>query len=332
MSLLKKTAFEFDIELIGKYQVYLPGATVEGNVVLEASKVEKVRSIKIVFSGEARTYWTVAVTNATTARVYLYSDTEVLFQNQLLDLLTGDDHEYQVITAGVHRFPFQFKLPIDGCPSSFQSKAIGEGSIRYWLTAVIEQPMFKTTIERDVTINEIVDINKPQLLAPLSNSNEKTVCCLWCASGPISLSITTDRGGYCVGESIGISVKAKNSSKRRVTVVRASLKQKVTLYAKDMTFPHSAPAQRVEENVIQRIEGPGIEPGATCSWVNEPLHIPVTASPTINSCRIVKLSYSLTVTLVFHFAKDLHVRIPLVIGNKQPVSNNWKTPLIVCYD
>ena len=321
----KKATLKFDIELIGKYQVYIPGAIVEGNLVLEASKVEKIRNIQIVFSGEANTYWIVASTNSTTARVYLYNDTEVLFHNQLLDLLTGDDHK--VITAGVHRFPFQFKLPVDGCPSSFQSKAFGEGSIRYWLTATIEQPIFKTTIERDITVNEIVNINIPQLMVPLSNSNEKTVCCLWCASGPISLSVTTDRGGYSIGESIGITVKAKNNSKRRVAVVRASLKQRATLYAKDRTFPHTTPAQRVEENVIQRIEGPGIEPGATCSWVNEPLHIPVTAPPTIKSCRIVKLSYFLTLTLAFHFAKDLHVTIPIIIGNKQPVSDTQKIPL-----
>ena len=310
----KKTTLKFDIELNGKGQVYIPGSTVEGNVVLEASKVETIHDIKIVFSGEARTYWTVAVSNGTSGRIYLYSDNEVLFSNQLFHLLNDDNH--QMITAGVHKCPFQFQLPVDGCPSSFQSGALGtEGSIRYWLTATVTQPTFKTTVQKDVTVNEMVDINVPQLITPLSNSNDKTVCCLWCTSGPISLSVTTDRGGYCIGESIGITVEAKNNSKRRVTVVRASLKQKATLFAKDRTFPQTHPAERVEENVIQRIEGPGIEPGGTCTWVNKPLLIPVTTTPTINSCRIVKLSYSLTVTLALHYATDLHVTIPITIGN-----------------
>lgn len=314
----KKVALRFDIELIGKRQVYIPGSTIEGNVVLVASKVEKIHDIQIVFSGEARTYWIVTVSNNTSARTFLYSDTEVLFSNQLLHLLSDGDNQdcSPVITAGVHKFPFQFQLPVDGCPSSFQSGALGtEGSIRYRLTATVTQPTFKTTVQRDITVNEMVDINVPQLIAPLSNSNEKTVCCLWCASGPISLSVTTDRGGYCIGESIGITVEAKNNSKRRVTVIRASLKQKATLFAKDRTFPQSYPAKRVEENVIQRIEGPGVEPGGTCTWVNEPLLIPVTTTPTINSCRIVKLSYSLTVTLALQYATDLHVTIPITIGN-----------------
>ena len=83
----KRTALKFDIELIGKRQVYIPGSTVEGNVVLEASKVEKIHDIKIVISGEARTYWTVIVSNSTSGRIFLYSDTEVLFGNQLLHLL-----------------------------------------------------------------------------------------------------------------------------------------------------------------------------------------------------------------------------------------------------
>ena len=319
MTASRKTALKFNIELNDKHQVYIPGTTVKGNVVLEASKVEKIHDIKIVFFGEARTYWTVTTSNSTSGRIYLYSDTEEFFSNQLLHLLSDGDVQAecgQVITTGVHKFPFHFQLPADGCPSSFQSGELGaDGSIRYWLTATVTQPTFKTTMQRDITVNEMVDVNIPQLTAPLSNSNEKTVCCLWCASEPISLSVTTDRGGYCIGESIGITVKAKNNSKRRVTTVRASLKQKATLYAKDRTFPHSQPAERVEKNVIQKIEGPGIEPGGTCSWVNEPLLIPVTTTPTINSCRIMILSYSLTVTLALHYATDLHVTIPITIGN-----------------
>lgn len=306
-----KTAVKFDIELKNKHQVYFAGTTVEGNVVLEASKVEKIHNVKIVLSGEARTYWTVAVGN----RVYLYSDNEVLFRN--MRLLSGSEDTYcaQVITAGVHKFPFQFQLPSDGCPSSFQSEELREGSIRYWLTATVSQPTSNATIEKDIIVNEIVDISVPQLIEPQSSSNETTVCCLWCASGPISLSVTTDKGGYCIGESIAISIKAKNYSRRRVTVVRASLKQKATLYAKDRTFPYSRPAERVEKKLIQMIQRPGIEPGGTCTWVNEPLLIPSTTTPTISSCRIVKLSYSLTVTLALPYANDVHVTIPIRIGN-----------------
>ena len=304
-------ALKATIELNSKHcQVYTPGTTVEGSVVLETSKVEKIHDVKIVLSGEARSCWTVVVGN----RCYLYSDNEVFLRNDRL-LIIGSDDQSQTIKAGVHRMPFQFQLPTNGCPSSFHSEAFGEGCIRYWLTGTVSQSTTTTTIETDITVNEIVDTNVPQLTVPLSISKEKTVCCLWCASGPISLSVTTDRGGYCTGESIAISIKAKNYSRSRVAAVRASLKQKATFSAKDRTFTRSEPAQRVEEKVIQRIERPGVEPGATCTWVNEPLLIPVTTIPTISSCRIVKLSYFLTVTLVVPYAKNLCVTIPVTIGN-----------------
>ena len=68
-------------------------------------------------------------------------------------------------------------------------------------------------------LQEIVDINTAQLTAPLSSSNEKTLCCLFCASGPLALSVSIDRGGYCPGESIAISTAAENHSNRRITAV-----------------------------------------------------------------------------------------------------------------
>ena len=42
----------------------------------------------------------------------------------------------------------------------------------------------------------------------------------------------TDRGGYCPGESIAISMEIENHSSRRINCVLASLKQKVVYYAK----------------------------------------------------------------------------------------------------
>ena len=70
----------------------------------------------------------------------------------------------------------------------------------------------------------------------------------------------------------------------------------------------------ITTKIIQRIEGPGIEPGATSNWSNELLPIPATV-PSINSCRILNLSYVLTVTIGIPRAVDLHVTIPITIGN-----------------
>ena len=219
--------------------------------------------------------------------------------------LWGNGRDSQEIAPGRYEFPFKFQLPSNlVLPTSFESST---GFIRYSLTATIKRSWkFNHTAKRAITINEIVDINTPQLSVPLSSSHEKMLCCFCCASGPISLSVTTDRSGYCPGESIAITTEVDNHSNRRITAVRAALKQIVAYYAQGSSHH--------DHKVIQRIEGPEIEPGATSNWNNEPLPIPPTA-PCISSCHIIQLSYVLIVTLDIPWATDLHIEIPITIGN-----------------
>lgn len=298
----------FVINLSDNNLVYLAGSSVEGTVLLEISEPKKTQGISIVFSGKAYVHWTEEHSSGTgeDRRTYTvhYSDNQDIF-NDVYIQLWGNGRDSQEIAAGRYEFPFKFQLPSDlVLPTSFESYY---GYIRYSLTARMQRSWkFDHVSTRAITVNEIVDINTSQLTMPLSSSGEKTLCCLCCTSGPISLSVTLDRGGYCPGESIAISTVAENHSNRRITAVRATLKQTVIYYARG----HS----RHQSNVIQRIESPGIEPGASSNWSNELLPIPAIV-PSINSCRILNLSYVLTVTVDIPRAIDLHVSIPVTIGN-----------------
>ena len=298
----------FAINLSGNNVVYFAGSNVEGSVSLELSEPKKTQGISIKLSGTAYVHWTERRTTGSgddrrTETVH-YSDTQIIF-NDVFMQLWGSGRDSHQLAAGRYEYPFKFQLPSNlVLPTSFESHG---GYIRYSLLARIHRSWkFDHTTTRAITINEVVDINAPQLTVPLSSSNEKTLCCLCCASGPISLSVTIDRGGYCPGESIAISTEAENHSNRRITAVRASLKQTVTYYA--------IGKQKQESNVIQRIEGPGVNPDSSSNWNNELLPIPATV-PSINSCRVLSLSYTLIVTLDIPNAIDLHVIIPVVIGN-----------------
>ena len=298
----------FVINLSGNNLVYFSGSNVEGSVSLELSEPKKTQGISIVFSGKAYVHWTEQRTtgsgnNQRTETVH-YSDTQIIF-NDVFIQLWGNGKDSQDLAAGRYEFPFKFQLPSDlVLPTSYESHT---GYIRYSLLARIKRSWkFDHTTTRAITVNEIIDINTAQLTAPLSSSNEKTLCCLWCASGPISLSVTIDRGGYCPGESIAISTAAENHSNRRITAVRATLKQTVTYCARGH--------HRQQSKSIQRIEGPGIDPDSSSNWSNELLPIPATV-PSIDSCRILRLSYVLIVTLDIPRAIDLHVQLPLTIGN-----------------
>ena len=255
-----------------------------------------------MLSGKAYVHWSESRGENQTIH---YSDTQIIFHDVFLQLCSNG-RDSQELTAGRYEFPFKFQLPSDPVvlPTSFESRT---GYIRYSLLARIRRSWkFDHTTTRAITVNEIVDINTAQLTSSLSSSNEKTLCCLCCASGPLTLSAKTDRGGYCPGESIAISTEAENHSNRRVTSVRATLKRIVVYYASGRSYPIS--------KIIQRIEGPGIEPGATSNWSNELLPIPATV-PSISSCRVLNLSYVLTVTLGIPGAIDIHVTIPITVGN-----------------
>ena len=310
----------FSINLFGNNPVYFAGLNIEGNILLELSEAKKAQGISVVLSGEVYVHWTETRTTGSgdeerTETIH-YSDSQIIF-NSVFIQLWGNGTDSQEIPPGRYEFPFKFQLPSNlMLPTSFESNT---GYIRYSLTATIKRSWkFNHTAKRAITINEIVDINTPQLSVSLSSSREKMLCCLCCASGPISLSAKTDRGGYCPGESIAITTEAENHSRRRITAVRATLKQIVTYHAQGNSYH--------DHKVIQRIEGPGIEPGGTSNWSNELLPIPPTA-PCISSCRIIQLSYVLIITLGIPWATDLHVEIPVIIGNvpykgRQAVPNN----------
>ncbi|XP_065904754.1 arrestin domain-containing protein 3-like [Dysidea avara] len=317
----------FAITLDGNNPVYFAGSTIEGNVILELSQPKVMQGISIVLSGLTYVHWTEERHRGTreTGRIEIvhYSDSETIL-NRMSTHLWGNGKDSQELAAGRYEFPFKYQLPYNvALPTSFESQY---GYIRYTLTATILRSWkHNHTTKRAITINETVDINTPYLTAPLSGSNEKTLCCLCCASGPISLSVTIDRAGYCPGESIAISTEAENHSNRRVAVVQASLIQIVVYFA----CGHS----RTSSRIVQRIQGPGIEEGDMSNWHNELLPIPATV-PSIGSCRILKLSYVLQVTLALPRAIDLNVILrPITIGNvpfkgDEAAANSCWYPLI----
>ena len=47
-------------------------------------------------------------------------------------------------------------------------------------------------------------------------AENRDVGCLCCKSGPLSITLYTDRGGYCPGESIGVSAVINNNSNNEV--------------------------------------------------------------------------------------------------------------------
>jgi len=301
----------FTINLLGDNETYFPGSVIEGNVVLELSKPKKMKRLQIVLSGDAYVHWTEQKTTGTgdnkRTETVNYSAAD-----KFLDMnihLWDNESDSEKMAAGEHNFPFRFQLPTDGrLPSSYKSEFRTTGYIYYSLKATIVRSGLRLNhnTKRIINVNDLVDVNKPGLTSPLSKSKEKTLCCLWCASGPLTLSATIDRGAYCPGESISISTEADNHSNRNVNSVRATLKQVVCMFA-------GGKSRRHIKN-IERIQDAGIEARGSSNWNNKLLLVPSTV-PTIDSCFILTVNYVLVITLGIPRATDLHVEIPVKIGN-----------------
>jgi len=174
-------------------------------------------------------------------------------------------------------------------------------------------------VSKNINIRDAVSINKPSLLIPLSSSDKrKKGKCSCLTSGPILMSVTTDKGGYLAGDSIAISVRVENHGNRRITGILAILTEVIDCY--DRGRGETARKYRI----ALQIRGPGVEPGSEIIWDSRLMYLPVNLTPTISNCDIISLSYILKVKAVVFWANDFCVAIPIVIGNIS--SDNYQPP------
>lgn len=286
--------------------VYRPGSVVEGHVVLEISTPQNTKDISLIFLGEA----------GVTRRGY--RDFEVILHWTFR--LWGNGRDPQQLASGRYEFLFSFQLPSAGLLSSYEYKRNVEAYIRYVLTATFSRPWkSKRYTSTAITVEDIVNVNTPRLSVPLSCSRIRYgyFCHCGLTSGPISMTVTTDRGGYLPGESIDVNIKVENCGNRRIIAIQVILKRVAVYHARkrasNMSMGGAETCSVRKCQCISWFEGPGTEARGEINWNND-LPIPAT-TPTISGCRIIKLSYILNVKLLVSWASDLCVNIPIVIGS-----------------
>ena len=323
--------------------VYRPGSLIKGTVELQLTHPRETLGITIELCGESYVYWTGWENTIRGNGIYQKrSNYQCRSSNKIFDdfivQLAGDNRTMKRIAAGKHEFPFEFQLPSNiVLPSSYTYDKPTSGSptgyIKYTLKASFWHSQNETYITKvDIPVTGLVDINLPHLSSPCQVSKTKSGCLLCCNIGPVSLSVKTDRGGYCPGDSIHISMEARNDSSRRITAVQAILKQRAVFrghYIRNYSryryhyirnyHPQNIEVYTRKSKIIRIIEDFDIGTNREVyNWVNKPLVIPATDSsvvPTITSCKNLEVSYSLIVSLIIRHARNLSVEIPIVIGN-----------------
>ncbi|XP_020782171.1 arrestin domain-containing protein 3-like [Boleophthalmus pectinirostris] len=305
---VRALAIYFDTLNEHNLPAYSGGDLVSGRVVVEVTGDVRVKSLDITARGVAKVRWTES-RNAGANTAYTQNYTEEVEYLHHYDTLIGEDRDADcpeegltVLHPGLHEFAFSFNLPQMALATSFEGK---HGSVKYWVKAELHRPwLLPVKAKKEFIVFEHIDINTPLLLAPQAGTKEKTLCCWFCASGPISLSAKIERKGYTPGESIQIFAEVENCSSR-VVVPKAALYQTQTFYAKGK-------GKEIQQ-LVSNLRGDPLPQGKSQSWEGKMLKIPP-VSPSILDCPIIKVEYVLMVYVDIPGGLNLSLSLPLVIG------------------
>ena len=280
---------------------------VSGSVKLNLTEAKSYKYIHVRLYGHAHVHWTESHSTGTgdnrRTETVSYTANET-YVDQIALLWSSEQTPHGKIGPGSHRFRFQFTVP-PHCPSSFQGSV---GYIRYEVLGRIGTGLFRfdRRISAPIQVRQIVDINQPQVLAPFRHVQVKQVGCLCCVSGNIEFTVELPRTGFCInGDRIPLLVTVENGCGRRISM-RAEISKLITYYAEG--------DQRFKKSIIERVGSEVILPHSTVTWNPENFIVPA-VEPTLSSCSIITVEYTLKVWADVPYAINPSIKIPILLGN-----------------
>ncbi|XP_035234367.1 arrestin domain-containing protein 3-like isoform X2 [Anguilla anguilla] len=177
-------------------KTFSSGEFIKGQIRLELCEGIKLCAIMLALKGEAKVSWFKGYgENKRT-----YSAREEYFN--IKEVLLGEDNNGVgegniVLQEGMHEYPFRVQLPQGNFPSSCKGF---HGSVVYCLEVQIHRPWRMPKFQSEFNFVSKVEVNHPQLLVPQSASSNKKLCCLCCASGPISIGVQLEKKSFAPGK------------------------------------------------------------------------------------------------------------------------------------
>lgn len=277
------------------------GSNVSGHVALFQKATTKINKIDLSFTGKAYIF-VPEYQQELMKEQCSHPDSD---QEQIIDLniTLWNGCIHAPLEAGIHKFPFCIELP-ESLPSSFQlhSKDLHGCYIAYTLKASVICPNKKSyRAEVPVVITNELNIHDSSFSSMQCVSGKKSksgILRYLPTNGRVGMEVTTDRSGYCAGDSIAITADVKNSTKAKITSLQAILVRKIM---------HKDHYHENYCSVVKKTVNDG-------SHTNMLFVIPQT-SPSIINCNILKVTYELKVKLKMANGIKVVALLPITIGS-----------------
>lgn len=303
----------FAIVLAENRQVFQPGETISGALLLNTDKEINLRGVRVELHGLGH------VRIRSGKVTYERKETYLSFQSILLGrgpFQGGSDVNLQ---PGNYNFPFQFPLPPHSLPTSFEGDY---GSVRYWLNAVADRPWrsnFQT--HSPLFIVERVQINDPAFLEPSMQRKDRMLGWPCCPSGQLYANARIDRLAYCPGQEVKISGNISNESGKQVLGSEVQLVQRVIFKA-----PQGTTRTCTEKVYVVKNER-GVAPGEETSVEFDSFVIP-SVQPTTKGFSCIEISYEIRFIVRVAKAFNTDITFPVVITTVPPSAQPSIDPVL----
>ncbi|XP_051924639.1 arrestin domain-containing protein 3-like isoform X2 [Hippocampus zosterae] len=226
--------FQIEYDSINSQNIFTNGDTINGRIVVEASKETSIQSLTFIGKGSAKVCWHEYYGQYSSG--YFWSD-EKYYEIKQRILRAGTD----CIPKGRHVFPFSFKVPNRKMPSSFKSSV---GKIVHKLKAELKQSMKLTKkAKAHFAFVSKADMTIPGLMEPQHDCTDKKITVF--GSGIIAMDVHTQRMGYHPGKR---NVCTQNILKETLESIAPHSNRRVK---KVITIPRSLPPSILNSSIIQ---------------------------------------------------------------------------------
>lgn len=293
----------FAVTFAENKQVYQPGETIFGALLLNTDKELTLRGVRVELHGLGH------VRIRSGKVTYERKETYLALQAILLGRGPFQGGENLTLQPGNYSFPFQFPLPPRSLPTSFEGVY---GSIRYWIHAVADRP-WRADLKFDspLFIVERVQIRDPALLQPSLKHKDRNLGLVCCPAGQLFARARIDRSAYCPGEKVLITGHVSNQSSKQVTGTEVQLVQKTVYKA-----PHDTTRTETEKLHVVKNEQ-GLAPGEESDLQFDSFTIP-SVQPTTEGFGCVDISYQIRFIVRVAKAFNTDITFPVVITSEPP--------------